>query len=175
MRVLPLELLPLKTFGIELIQFTMHKYLFYVMSLRVAVKAVATPAEHSPAHSTLHRWLSGLGEKILDRSTPIYPASQVPTSAVLAQTGRILSQDVTGKFLTINPVISLDKYRSQRRYDQLVAVARLLVLAMLLFSATVESVQLLEWNRLLLSHFYVAVWNFPSTNAGTSMQQAQAP
>lgn len=54
-RVLPLALLPRKTFGIQVIQVCSGRYLFTAASLRKAAAGSVSPPQHSPSHSTLHR------------------------------------------------------------------------------------------------------------------------
>lgn len=54
-RVLPMELLPRKTFGLQVIETSFRKYLFSPCSLRKAVTGIVVPAEYGPCHSTLSR------------------------------------------------------------------------------------------------------------------------
>lgn len=54
-RVLPIELLPRKIYGLRVIQQTMNRYLFTRRSLRKAVRGIVFPTGHAPRHSTLCR------------------------------------------------------------------------------------------------------------------------
>jgi len=65
-----------------------------------------------------------------------------------------------------------DKYRSERRKDQLLAVARLLFLATLLFKSSQPLDPLAAWNMALLSVFHVRAWDFPCLYQKTPKQRA---
>jgi hypothetical protein len=172
-RVLPCDLLPYKTYSLPVIQQAMQRYLTTDMSLRKSVHGIVTTEQHAPRHSSLHRWLGGLGEKLLDRNKWIATAYPPSTCAVLAQTGRMLSLELPTLFLHSSPPRDLaGKYRSERRYEQLRAVACLLSMAS---DIALGHESLCRWQQLLLDCFFVPAWNFPSAFPATSMQQARPP
>jgi hypothetical protein len=101
--------------------------------LRKAVAGIVQPAAHCPSYSTLWRWLAGFGERILDRNEQIKSLYPPLTSSVLMESFKRNGVNVADIFLNTVVEISPIKYRSQRREDQLSAVARLLVAADSLF------------------------------------------
>ena len=118
--------------------------------------------------------MTGFGEKALDRSDQLplhYPPT---TTAALTESSKRKGANVCDTFLNAGVKISPIKYRSQRRKDQLQAVARLLVAAALLFPGHVDD-SLEKWNVFLLSVFFVAVWDFPTAYSKTPMQRAPPP
>jgi hypothetical protein len=172
-RVLPLELLPRKTYGIDVIELGIGQYVGGTTSYRETAASITVVNGQSPAHSTLYRWISGLGEKVLDRNPSIrddYPPSN---SAVMEQSARLLATDVAVRYLSATVLIAHANYRSEHRYDQLAAVAKLLLIASVLFG--VMRVSLRRWNDLLLPSFFVAVWAFPCGFQGTPMQRVHPP
>jgi hypothetical protein len=54
-RVLPIELLPRKTYGMQVIQQALRRYIFSDPSLRKAVDGIVFPPDYAPRHSTLWR------------------------------------------------------------------------------------------------------------------------
>jgi hypothetical protein len=54
-RVLPVELLPRKTYGMRVIQQAISRYLASECGLREAVKGIVVPPEYAPRHSSLWR------------------------------------------------------------------------------------------------------------------------
>jgi hypothetical protein len=172
--VLPCDLLPRKTYSLPVIEKAMQRYLTTDMSLRKSVRGIVAPEQHAPGYSSLHRWLGGLGEKILDRNEHIAAAYAPRTSTVLAQTGRMMSIDLPALFLHSEPPRDLaGKYRSERRYEQLRAVACLLRLAGDIVAPGHE--RLCQWQQRLFERFFVPVWDFPTTFSTTSMQQLRPP
>lgn len=173
-RVLPIELLPYKTYSIDVIQLSTKRYLATNKSYRESAASLSQSDGTIIAHTTIYHWITRLGEKILDRSPLPQDCFAPSATAVIAQTDRVLPhKDLQSEFLKATPKISPDKYRSQRRLDQLQAVYKLLIVAALLFDATHNSLQ--KWNELLLPSFYVAVWAFPSVFSGTHLQRAHPP
>ena len=72
-RVLPAELLPQKTYGLPVIEKAARPYVSPAPGgpgLRTVVKGLG---QHAPCHSTLHRWLAGLGELAFGRLTEPSP------------------------------------------------------------------------------------------------------
>jgi hypothetical protein len=115
-----------------------------------------------------------LGEKALDRSPAIKKSYPPTTAAALTETSRRTGADLIGRFSACTPVISPLKYRSERRKDQLQAVARLLVIAAVMYADhTGDSLQ--RWNEFLLPVFFVPVWDFPTAILKTPMQRALPP
>jgi hypothetical protein len=168
-RVLPLELLPYKTYGIDLIEDLMRGYVSSGHSLRRTVRHAATPAEHSPSHTSLYRWLGSFGTKLLELTPSATPPSSTP-SAVLVQSSRVIGQDVVGLLLRQNPSIAPLKYRSEKRFEELRAAKRLLIVVTLLFGDIAAGLR--RWNELMLPWFFVPVWHFPRPYKNTPMQRA---
>jgi hypothetical protein len=172
-RVLPIELLPYKTFGLEVITKSIGSFIFSDRSYRQSVRGIVAPVEHGPSHSTLHRWITGFSEKLLERTPAISRRYPPASTAAIAQTERTFSTDVSKRVLHCAIAIDPRKFRSERRHDQLSAIARLLVVAIALFGAIRSC--LIEWNRLLLPVFYVPVWSFPTGIPRSPMQQPRPP
>lgn len=179
-RVLPLEILPYKTYGIAIIELSLRYYGFHISdTLRFTTATIKHHFGLSPDHSTLWRWSVGLGEKIASREPYILSNYAPPSSAILAQTTRSRgSCDAGDLFLDLISAAQLYlvqfKYRSERRFDQLLAVVRLLILAQQIFGKTASSTLLL-WNQLLLGDFFVPVWDFPCQIKETTLQQLHPP
>lgn len=179
-RVLPLEILPYKTYGIAIIELSLRYYGFHISdTLRFTTTTIKFHFGQAPNHSTLWRWSVGLGEKILCREPQILSNYAPPSSAILAQTTRSKgSCDAADLFLNLileaQPYVAQFKYRSERRFDQLLAVVRLFILAQQIFGKTTSSTLLL-WNQLLLRDFFVPAWNFPCQITKTTLQQLHPP
>jgi hypothetical protein len=112
-----------------------------------------------------------MGEKALDRSDQLpflYPPT---TTAALTETSKRTGINACDLFLNACVKINVTKYRSQRRKDQLNAVARLLLAAALLFTNHADDT-LQRWNVFLLPAFLVVVWDFPTAYPRTPMQRA---
>lgn len=163
-----------------MIELSLRYYGFHISdTLRFTTKTIKQHFGHAPAHSTLWRWLAGLGEKIVDREPQIIRNYPPHTSVILAQTTRRKGHfDVADLFLNLileaQHYISQFKYRSERRLDQLLAVVRLLILAQQIFGKTTSDTLLL-WNQMLLSDFFVPVWDFPCQISVTTLQQQHPP
>lgn len=173
-RVLPLEFLPYKTYGIDVIEIGVSEYINTANSYRGVAAGIAIINGSALAHTSLYYWITGLGERVLDRSPLLQKDYPPNSSAVIAQTNRLMpNKQPREHFLNAAVKVFPDKYRSERRRDQLEAVQRLLIVAALLFGAMYKSLQ--KWNELLLPSFFVAVWAFPSAYRGTYLQQAHPP
>jgi hypothetical protein len=172
-RVLPIELLPRKIYGIDVIELGIRRYLNGETGYRPTTSGIVIAHGPALAHTTLHRWISGIGEKVLDRNPILCAAYPPAASAALAQSERLGAPDLINNFLNTTVSIAPAKYRSEHRYDQLVAVAKLVVLMSLLFDH--EQASLLNWNNLLLQSFFVPAWNFPTGFSRTPMQQVHPP
>lgn len=179
-RVLPLEILPYKTHGIAIIELSLRYYGFHISdTLRFTTTTIKHHFGYAPDYSTLWRWSAGLGEKIVGREPQVQRTYSPPCSSILAQTTRRQSDfDVADLFLNLvsdaQLYIAQFKYHSERRFDQLLAVVRLLILARQIFGKTTPSTLLL-WNQLLLRDFFVPVWSFPSQIRVTTLQQLHPP
>jgi hypothetical protein len=175
-----LEILPYKTHGIAIIELSLRYYGFHISdTLRFTTTTIKHHFGYAPDYSTLWRWSMGLGEKIVGREPQIQCTYSPPCSSILAQTTRRKSDfDVGDLFLNLvsdaQLYIAQFKYRSERRFDQLLAVVRLLILAQQIFGKTASSTLLL-WNQLLLGDFFVPVWNFPCQIKETTLQQRHPP
>lgn len=112
-----------------------------------------------------------MGEKALDRSEQLLDLYPPATTAALTETSKRTGINACDLFLNACVKIDVTKYRSQRRKDQLNAVARLLLAAAVLFTDHAEDT-LERWNSFLLPAFLVVVWDFPTAFPGTPMQRA---
>jgi len=170
-RVLPLEALPHKTYGIGVIQAAIANYVNTPHSYRTSARRIVVRNGQSPAHTSPYRWITGLGEKVLDRSPALRRDYPPPASAAIAQTQQLRPElRINDIFLHAPVAISPAKYRSERRHDQLTAVARLL--RALVPGTPTGSLQM--WNLLLLPTFFVAVWDFPCRLRKTAMQRVDS-
>lgn len=163
-----------------MIELSLRKYGFLISdSLRFTTTTIKEHFGYAPVHTTLWRWSVGLGEKVLSREPQVINNHYPPSSAIFAQTTRSKENcDATDLFLNLiskaKIYIAEFKYRSERRFDQLFAVVRLLILAQEIFGKTTSST-LLSWNQLLLCDFFVPVWNFPSQINETTLQHRHPP
>jgi hypothetical protein len=112
-----------------------------------------------------------MGEKALDRSDQVLVLYPPTTTAALTETSKRTGSNACDVFLNACVQINVTKYRSQRRKDQLQAVARLLLAATSLFTDHADDT-LEQWNVFLLPAFFVVVWDFPTAYPRTSMQRA---
>lgn len=131
-------------------------------------------AECQISHTTLYRWISGLGEKILDRTSVLVKEYPPSFSSILAETEKVIVGTIVQRYTEIQVTIPQKKYRSERRKDQLVAVFKVLVLiSYLCMEQTIGGFQ--QWNQKLHVHFKVLVWDFPSSIHDTPIQQIEPP
>jgi hypothetical protein len=176
-RVLPAELLPRKTFGLPVIEKAARPYISPDLAgpgLRTAVKGLG---EHAPCHSTLHRWLAGLGERALDRRLPKRTASKPcgsdtppppPTAAAMvAESSRRVDPGLPLVWARSFPIPTW-KYKTEKRRDQLEACARVLCAAGVLFPDA--AAPLTAWHLQLVGFFGVAAWCFPTGLSCTPVQ-----
>lgn len=174
-RVLPAELLPYKTFSLPVIEKAARPYVSPDLAgpgLRTAVKGLGTRA---PCHSTLHRWLAGLGERALDRSqgtaSPRKPSDTSPpsptTAAMVAESSRRMDPGLPAVWAQ-SFCIPAWKYETDKRRDQLEACARVLSAARYLFPD--DPAPLTAWRRELNGFFGVAAWGFSTGLPCTPMQ-----
>lgn len=178
-RVLSCEVLPRKTYSLPVIEHFIKKYVPENAEGHSLRQVVSKTEGDLPHFSTLHRWLAGLGERVLDRlcqsestkikSNPdsIRSSIWIPTAALFAETEKKLSRSMD-ELWQKNFCIPDWKYRSIKRYDQLLACLKLIFMAFSLF--TDSSQPLTKWNTWLIDRFHVAAWYFPTGLRGTSIQ-----
>ena len=169
-RVLPRELLPFKSFCLPVIE---RACLDYVDSdpqgpgLRRTVKRMG---KYAPAHSTLWRWLEGLGERALDRgavrAVRAY-ATLPPAAALVAESAKRIGKGLRRVWERRFHIPSW-KYLSEKRREQLEGCARVLESARRLFLDRPDA--LCEWHGWLIGRFHVAAWAFPTGMACTQLQ-----
>ncbi len=179
LRVLPLDILPYKTYGISIIQLSLQSYVFHISEgLRATTATIKTKFVYAPHPSTLWRWSKSFGEKVLSRESQIVNYYYPPCSAILAQTTRKCAINAADIFIDLSAAAQLYitgfKYHSERRLDQLIAVVRILLVAREIFGNTASST-LLAWNEMLLSEFFVPAWNFPCKIKDPTLQHTRPP
>jgi hypothetical protein len=170
-RVLPVEILPYKTFGLPVIEAACLHYATSTDGLRKTVRTIAGVAPH---HSTLHGWMGGLGERAMDkvhlkrdRATVSQP-SLAPTSTLVAETAKRQDFDLINRWSKTKPPIAPGKYKSLFRKELLQSCLRLLSIAASLFQQSLHPLTL--WQCWLVPIFLVAAWLFPSRNIITAIQ-----
>jgi len=153
----------------------MRNTVFADTSLRAAVRILVKDLGYPLHHTTLHRWLTGFGEKGLDRTEWIQQRFMPSTAVTMAETGKQhgigLSSILAGR---ANVKISPERYRSERRKDQLMAVAWILRIAGMLFGKN-SDFPLWQWVGILLPVFHVVVWDFPCLLSVTAFQHVRPP
>ena len=171
-RVLPVEILAYKTFGLPVIEATCVHYATSEDGLR---KTVLTIPGVAPHYSTLHGWMGGLGERAMDKvllkrdRATIGQPSLPPTSTLVAETAKRQDLDLINRWSMTKPPIAPWKYKSLFRKELLQSCLRLLSIAASLFQDS--SYPLTMWQHWLLPMFLVAAWLFPSRNIITSIQR----
>lgn len=125
-------------------------------------------------HTSLHRWLTGLGEKALDRSEWITTKFLPSTAAIVAETSRLHGVNLSSLLPDSDVKLSPGKYRSERRKDQLSAVVWIFLIATMLFGKKSQDV-LKKWVCELLPVFNVVVWDFLCSYSVTSFQHVRPP
>ena len=176
-RVLPRELLAYKSFSLPVIEAACARYVDPAPQGPGLRKTVCTLGKYAPAHTTLWRWLAGLGERALDRGaaqTVRAYASQPPAAALVAESAKRLGQGLRRVWDRCF-AIPFWKYHSQKRREQLEGCARVLEAARRLFPKS--STPLSVWHGWLLARFsgspgagHVAAWSFPTGIPCTAMQ-----
>jgi hypothetical protein len=171
-----LELLPRKVYGIQIIEKSMRRYVFSTDSLRQAARIpVKEQTIVYPLHHTsLHRWLSGFGEKVLDRNEWIAAKYLPTTSAIIAETCKHQGVDFPTLLPSSDVKLFSEKYRSERRKDHLTAGAWIFLIAKFLFGKNSDDV-LKQWVRELLPVFNVVVWDFPCLLSVTAFHHTRPP
>lgn len=170
-RVLPVEMLPGKTFGLPIIETSCNHYCTSQDGLRKTVKTIPGVAPH---YSTLHGWLGGMGERALDKvqrkhdKGAIGQPSLAPTSAVVAETAKRKDLDLINRWNKTQPAIFSIKYNSVFRKELLQSCLRLLQIAASLFP--MRPYPLTAWQQWLTPVFDVPAWRFFSRNLLTPIQ-----
>lgn len=162
-RVLPADFLPRKTYTLPVIETATRRY---VADDGPGLRSVVDElGHHAPAHSTLHRWLSGLGDRTLDRRPSPAPT---PTAAALV----VESERRWGAPLRSLPTpadrLPAWKYHSEQRHDPLRACVRLFAWADAVVPRT--TLPLTAWQARLIAVFGVAAWVFPTRPLKTAVQ-----
>lgn len=173
-RVLPLEILPRKLYGIQVIEAALRFYVLTADSLRKAVIMLPTNGERHLCHTTLHRWSIGFGEKVLDRHDEVQRRYPPTTSALLADASKKNGLTLRALFLTVTLFLAPAKYHSQRREDQLQAVGRLLMVATRAYAKETVSM-LMAWAVEAIPAFNVVVWDFPCFYSVTALRHGHPP
>ena len=174
-RVLPRELLAFKSFSLPVIEEACGRYADpdpKGPGLRRTVRAMG---KYAPAHSTLWRWLAGLGERALDhgavQKVRAYRALP-PASALIAESDKRLGKKL-GKLWQRHFRIPRWKYKNQKRREQLEGCVRVLGAARHLFPQSPH--RLSEWHGRLIEWLHVAAWSFPTGWPCTDMQLTARP
>jgi hypothetical protein len=170
-RVLPVEIVPLKTFSLPIIETACSHYGTSEDGLRKTVKTIPGVAPH---YSTLHGWLGGIGERALDRvelknnKAAIGQPSLPPTSALVAETAKRQDLDLINRWNKTQPPIASLKYKSLFRKELLQSCIKLIWMAASLFETS--SYPLTLWEKLLIPIFHVPSFLFSSRNLLTPIQ-----
>lgn len=177
-RVLPVEILPRKSYSFPSIESACGAYLRLERGLRRTVERMG---KYHPRFTTLWIWLRGLGRRVLDRGgapetrgkgagnkkertcSELLP----PAAALIAETAKRLAPGLAEQW-SRRFEIPAWKYKSPRRRDQLEACARLLGAASFLFPESTHP--LTAWQGWLIGHFHVAAWGFGSRISCTTIK-----
>lgn len=169
-RVLPIEILPYKTYSLPVIESACRLYCISDYGLRKTVKQIPGDAPH---YSTLHGWLGGIGERALDKTkiksdkAVIGEPSLPPTSALVAETAQKKDSNLINQWNKTDPPIPTFKFTSTLREEHLKSCFKLLLIALSLFS---NNSPLTMWEEFLLPIFNVPCWLFPSRHIVSKIQ-----
>jgi hypothetical protein len=169
--VLPVEILPCKTFSLPIIETACNHYGASADGLRKTVKTIPGVAPH---YSTLHGWLGGIGERALDKvqlknnKAAVGQPSLPPTAALVAETAKRKDLDLINRWNQTKPPIASLKYKTLFRKELLQSCIKLLWMAASLFQ--ISSYPLTLWEQLLIPIFHVPGWLFSSRNLLTPIQ-----
>jgi len=179
-RVLSADLLPGKQYSIPLIQRYEEEY-FRRPSYRSAVQVEI--GSWKPHFTTLHGWLGGMGERVLDqttlgrdRPTPCAKPSLAPFTALVEETDRMTAGS-TGKAFSTAVRVPAMRFRSERRREHLEAFHRLLALTAVIPIAATDGTpnSFTSLERLGLLRFRMPMLLFRSRIRGTPIQHVPAP
>jgi hypothetical protein len=169
LRVLPRELLAFKSFSLPVIEHLCGRYVDPDPQGPGLRRTVRPMGKYAPAHSTLWRWLAGLGERALDRRpngrhgagvrAPRACGRLPPVCALIAESAKRLGQRLHSVWQRHFKLPDW-KYKSERRREQLEGCARVLASARQLFPNRPHP--LCEWHGWLIERFHVAAWAFPT-------------
>ena len=169
-RVLPRELLAFKSFSLPVIEEACTCYLDPDPNGPGLRRTVRSMGKYASVHSTLWRWLAGLGERALDhgavQKVGAYRALP-PASSLIAESDKRLGKKLA-KVWPRQFKIPRWKYQSQKRREQLEACARLLATAHHLLAEPLHPLS--EWHGRLIEWLHVAAWAFPTAVPCTDMQ-----
>lgn len=177
LRVLPLEMLPFKSYTWPAIELGCRTYTAANRPTESLRHAVERLGKGHPHRSTLHGWLGGLGARALGRldlsacghAQAGRHSFGMPVAALIDETARRLKRGVSSWWTQAHP-ISVCKYRTENRRKQLEACARLFAVADRLFPDQVHTFAWLAWEHWLQTHFHVAAWDFPARLGCTAIQ-----
>ncbi len=129
-RVLPVDIHPQKQYSLSAIIYLCFFYITNNYVYRQITKNALTNSPESmvyPHYSTIHRWISGLGRTFLD--LPIMPNIKFVSIKVLLSITSTYTLDFYQFYAkTVFPV-NPNKYRSQRRLEEIEAVEQLVTLS----------------------------------------------
>lgn len=177
LRVLPRELLAFKSFSLPVIEHLCGRYVDPDPQGPGLRRTVWSTGQYAPAHSTLWRWLAGLGERALDRwpggrqgaakRTSRACTRLPPVAALITESARRLGQGFQALWQRHFRIPDW-KHQSERRREQLEACARVLAAARRLFPEGPHP--LCAWHGWLIDRFHVAAWAFPTGMPCTSLE-----
>jgi len=175
-RVLPVEFLPFKTYSLPVIEQSIKGYSTLESGLRKVVGSIEGVAPH---YSTLHGWVSGLGDRVMDRvpqaderMATVQPFL-LPTASIVAETAKRLDSGLMQRWTETQPEIPKRKYQSDFRKERLMVCLKLLLTAASLFGSALHP--LTEWEHFIGTTFFVAGWSFFSRSPLTAIQLDDIP
>lgn len=162
-RVLPADIHPRKQYSLSAIIYLCFFYITHNYVYRQITRNALTndPELMVPPHySTIHRWISGLGRTFLD--LPIMPNIQFVSISMLLSITSTYTFDFYQFFANIENPVNPDKYRSQRRLEEIEAVGQLVELSEHFFSSPHYN-SFSKWcGWLICKIVYVQSFVFPS-------------
>lgn len=165
-RVLPVDVLPHKTYGTAAIE---HVAAFYARGDQSLRHVASQLGDRDLAHATVHAWTEGLGAHALGRGSATVagaPMSRFVADAAARtpQVTAVLQQDVT-----VDP----RRYRSHARRERLQAMTRLLLVAVLV-AGLQHPDALAECRRLMLAWSRMAALQFRTGWGSTRFERIRA-
>jgi len=162
-RVLPADIHPRKMYSISAIIYLCYFYITHNYTYRNSIHNALTndPESGIPPHfTTIHRWISGLGRMFLE--LPMLPNLQFIPLRILFQITSDYHFGFYEFFIKIVIVVDENKYRSQRRLEELEAVGELFLLSNQYFPGTQYN-SLSKWGGWLIDRTsYVQSFVFPT-------------
>lgn len=162
-RVLPCDVMPRKRYATDVIEHLVASYDAGLESLRAVAWGLLGAG---PSHNTLHGWTQGLGLYVQGRPRGEL-ADGLPASRAL-ELARRLVRGVRGAWSARRPQIPWWRYRSEGRWESLMAVRRLLACTLLIGGIA-------AWNRLALEQLGSWPILFRSAAPCTPTEQPVAP